>query len=64
MPAPATPSSNDETHHFLDAVANDRPVMVSAEEARLVMEVCAAADLSVERGEPVSLPRNDPSAGM
>jgi hypothetical protein len=44
----------------LKAVAHDRPVMVSADEAKLVMDVCAAADLSVERGEPVSLPRNDP----
>jgi hypothetical protein len=29
-----------------------------------VMEVCAAADLSVERGEPISLPRNDLSPSM
>jgi predicted dehydrogenase len=57
-------SMYDETHHFLDAVAHDRPVMVSAEEAMLVMEVCAAADLSVERGEPISLPRNDLSPSM
>ncbi len=57
-------SMHDETHHFLDAVAHDRPVMVSAEEALSVMDVCAAADLSVERGEPVSLPRNDPSGGI
>ena len=47
-----------------DAVAHDRPVMVSADEALSVMDVCAAADLSVERGEPVSLPRNDPSGGL
>ena len=54
----------DETHHFLDAVANDRPVMISADEAISVMEVCAAADLSVERGEPVTLPRNDLSVSL
>jgi len=53
-------SMHDETLHFLKAVAHDRPVMVSADEAKLVMDVCAAADLSVERGEPVSMPRNDP----
>jgi hypothetical protein len=33
--------------------------MVTAEEAKLVMQVYQAADLSVELGEPVSLPRND-----
>ena len=53
-------SMHDETRHFLEAVSYNRPAMVTAEEARLVMDVCAAADLSAERGEPVSLPRNDP----
>jgi len=42
----------------LEAVALDRPVMVSPEQARQVMEVYMAADLSVERNEPVSLPLN------
>ncbi len=49
----------DETLHFLDAVANDRPVLATAREARLVMDVTMAADLSAERGEAVDLPRND-----
>ena len=46
----------DETIHFVEAVACDRPVLVTAEEARQVMEVYVAADLSAERNEPVSLP--------
>lgn len=45
-----------ETLHFIEAVANDRPVLVTPEEARLVMEVYTAADLSAERNEPVLLP--------
>jgi scyllo-inositol 2-dehydrogenase (NAD+) len=45
-----------ETTFFLDAVALDKPVLVTAEQARQVMEVYIAADLSAERGEPVSLP--------
>ncbi|MEE2746282.1 MAG: Gfo/Idh/MocA family oxidoreductase [Pseudomonadota bacterium] len=51
----------EETKHFVEAVVFDRPVMVKPEEARLVMDVYVAADLSDELGEPVSLPRNDPS---
>lgn len=45
-----------ETVHFVEAVACDRPVLVKPEEARQVMEVYIAADLSAERNEPVSLP--------
>jgi len=45
-----------ETVHFLEAVVYDRPVMVTPEHARMVMEVYIAADLSAERNEPVSLP--------
>ena len=45
-----------ETLHFLEAVAYDRPVLVTAEAARQVMEVYIAADISAERNEPVSLP--------
>jgi predicted dehydrogenase len=45
-----------ETVHFLEAVVLDRPVMVTPEHARMVMEVYIAADVSAERGEPVSLP--------
>ena len=44
-----------ETLHFIDAVARDRPVLVRPEEARLVMEVHDAADLSVDLGQPVEL---------
>ena len=45
-----------ETVHFLEAVALDRPVMVTPEHARMVMELYLAADLSAERNEPVALP--------
>ena len=45
-----------ETIHFLEAVVYDRPVMVTPEHARMVMEVYMAADLSAERGQPVKLP--------
>jgi len=45
-----------ETVHFLEAVVYDRPVMVTPEHARMVMEVYIAADISAEKNEPVSLP--------
>ena len=45
-----------ETVHFLEAVAYDRPVMVTPAHARMVMEVYIAADLSAERNAPVDLP--------
>ena len=45
-----------ETVHFLEAVAYDRPVMVTPEDARTVMEVYMAADLSSAQNAPVSLP--------
>jgi scyllo-inositol 2-dehydrogenase (NAD+) len=45
-----------ETIHFLEAVAFDRPVLVAPEEARQVMEVYMAADLSAERNAAVELP--------
>ena len=45
-----------ETVHFLEAVALDRPVLVTPEHARMVMEVYLAADLSAERNEAVTLP--------
>ena len=50
-----------ETIHFLDAVARDKPVMVTPEQARQVMEVYIAADISAARNEPVSLPLDDHS---
>jgi scyllo-inositol 2-dehydrogenase (NAD+) len=45
-----------ETIHFLEAVALDRPVLVTPEQARQVMEVYIAADLSAVRSQPVNLP--------
>jgi len=45
-----------ETVHFLEAVAYDRPVMVTPEHARMVMEVYIAADQSAESNAPVTLP--------
>jgi len=45
-----------ETIHFIEAVALDRPVLVTPEQARQVMEVTHAADLSAERNSPVTLP--------
>jgi scyllo-inositol 2-dehydrogenase (NAD+) len=51
-----------ETVHFLEAVALDRPVLVTPEQARVVMEVYIAADLSAETNLPVGLPLK-PSKG-
>ena len=45
-----------ETIHFLEAVALDRPVLVTPEQARQVMEVTLAADLSADRNQPIPLP--------
>jgi scyllo-inositol 2-dehydrogenase (NAD+) len=45
-----------ETIHFIEAVALDREVLVTGAQARQVMEVYMAADLSAETGEPVYLP--------
>ena len=45
-----------ETIHFLEACIMNRPVMVSPESARVVMEVYTAADLSAERNAPIDLP--------
>ena len=45
-----------ETVHFLEAVALGRPVLVTPEHARTVMEVYIAADLSAESNQPVALP--------
>jgi scyllo-inositol 2-dehydrogenase (NAD+) len=44
-----------ETVHFLEACAYDRPVLVTPEHARMVMEVYLAADLSAERNAPVHI---------
>ncbi len=54
-----------ETIHFLESVILDRPVMVTPESARIVMEVYTAADLSAERNEPIDLPlSNEAMAGI
>jgi scyllo-inositol 2-dehydrogenase (NAD+) len=45
-----------ETVHFLEAVGMGRPVLVTPEQARRVMEVYIAADLSAERNAAVDLP--------
>jgi predicted dehydrogenase len=45
-----------ETDQFAAAVALDRPVLVTPEEARQVMDVYIAADISADRNEPVDLP--------
>ncbi len=49
---------HEETMQFINAVATDKPVLVKPEEAKAVMELYIAADLSAERGEPITLPRN------
>ena len=51
-------SMANETIHFLEAVALDRPVLVTPDQARRVMQVYMAADLSAERNEPVTIPQN------
>jgi myo-inositol 2-dehydrogenase/D-chiro-inositol 1-dehydrogenase len=50
-----------ETIHFLEACTMDRPVMVTPQSARLVMETYTAADLSAERNAPVELPLSNES---
>jgi predicted dehydrogenase len=53
-----------ETIHFLEAVALDRPVMVTPTQARLAMEVYMAADLSAERNQAVDLPLDREAAQL
>ena len=50
-----------ETIHFLEVCILDRPVMVTPESARMVMEAYTAADLSAERNAPVDLPLSNES---
>jgi predicted dehydrogenase len=52
-----------ETVHFLEAVVYDRPVLVTPEHARMVMEVYLAADVSAERNAAVDLPCEKPRSG-
>jgi predicted dehydrogenase len=49
-----------ETIHFLEAVALDKPLLVTPEHARMVMEVYMAADRSAETNMPVGLPLAEP----
>ena len=53
-----------ETIHFLEAVANDTEVMVKPRDARLVMEVYMAADLSADLNEVVELPLTAEAQGL
>ncbi len=53
-----------ETLHFLEACALDRPVLVTPEHARMVMEVYIAADLSAESNAPVNLPLQWPKKAL
>lgn len=53
-----------ETLHFLEAVAYDRPVMVTPEQARRTMEVYLAADLSAELDQAVELPLDTAQEGQ
>jgi scyllo-inositol 2-dehydrogenase (NAD+) len=55
-----------ETLHFLECVALGKQPLVTGEQARLVMQVYQAADLSAETGQPVDLasqatPKLEPS---
>jgi len=49
-----------ETNHFIECVARDLEPLVTPLQARQVMEVTLAADLSAEHGVPVrlSLPKD------
>jgi predicted dehydrogenase len=44
-----------ETLHFLECVATGKQPLVTAEHARMVMQVYQAADLSAEQGRPVDI---------
>ncbi|HWO28663.1 MAG TPA: Gfo/Idh/MocA family oxidoreductase [Candidatus Acidoferrum sp.] len=45
-----------ETIHFLECLAKGKPPLVTAEHARMVMQVYQAADQSAESGVPVEIP--------
>ncbi len=47
-----------ETNYFIDCITRGKPIMVKPAEARMIMDIYIAADISAERNEPVSLPRN------
>jgi predicted dehydrogenase len=48
-----------ETLHFLECVATGKQPLVTAEHARMVMQLYKAADLSVETNQPVALAVED-----
>jgi len=50
-----------ETIHFLECVAKGEQPLVTAEHARMVMQVYQAADESAEQGRPVDLQPSPPS---
>jgi scyllo-inositol 2-dehydrogenase (NAD+) len=45
-----------ETIHFLECLAKGKPPLVTAEHARMVMQVYQAADQSAESGVPIEIP--------
>ena len=49
-----------ETLHFLDCVATGRQPLVTAEQARMVMQVYQAADRSAEQGQSVDIETSAP----
>ena len=51
-----------ETRHFIECVASGRVPLVTGRQARLVMEVTLAADLSAARNEPVGIGALTPGA--
>jgi predicted dehydrogenase len=52
-----------ETIHFLECIALDREPLVTAEQAKMVMRVYQAADLSAETGNPVELAAEEIPSG-
>ena len=51
-----------ETIHFLECVAKRQQPLVTAEHARMVMQVYQAADKSAEEGRPIDLLLSEPSS--
>jgi predicted dehydrogenase len=51
-----------ETIHFLECVARGQQPLVTAEHARIVMQVYQAADQSAEEGRPIEIPSQQGSA--
>jgi predicted dehydrogenase len=48
-----------ETLHFLECVATGKQPLVTAEHARIVMQLYQAADVSAETNQPVALAIRD-----